>query len=75
MASTIRPASNYLAKLSWYVSHASHSVWDRFSADEQQRMIHDDLLAGTSVSLVLFSVITAGLVMSIVTLLVILAAS
>lgn len=58
-------------KLSWYMSR-EHSVWDRFSADEQERMLRDDLTAGTRVSLVLTALIAAGLVLSAVTLIAVL---
>jgi hypothetical protein len=75
MATANPPQSNVLAKLSWHLSHTPHCVWDRFSADEQRQMIEDDLLAGRNVSMVLASLITAGLVLSIVSLLVIWAVS
>ena len=58
-----------IQKLSWYTAGARHSVWDRFSPDEQERMLEDDLNAGTSVSLVLFALITAGMLLSVVTVL------
>lgn len=73
---TDRPhTSGPLAKLSWYFSHAQHSVWDRFGSDQQQKMVEDDLTAGKSVAILLFALISTGLVMSIVSLLVILAES
>ena len=71
MATANPTGPNPLAKLSWYLNHERHSVWDRFSADEQRKMVEDDLFAGKSVSLVLASLITAGLAMSIVSLAVI----
>lgn len=71
MATTDPRTSNHLEKLSWYLSHARHSVWDAFSAEQQQKMVEDDLFAGKSVSALLVSVITAGLAMSVVTVLVI----
>ena len=55
-------------KLSWYNSSRAHQVWDRFSADDKERMLADDLAAGTRVSLVLSALITVGLILSIVTL-------
>jgi hypothetical protein len=60
-----------LAKLSWHLSHLPHQVWDRFSVEEQKRMVEDDLFAGKSVSLELAALITVGLAMSIVSLIVI----
>jgi hypothetical protein len=74
MATASPGTSDPLTKLSYYLSHAQHSVWDRFGAEEQRRMVEYDLTAGKSVSLVLASLITAGLVLSIVSLLVIWAA-
>jgi hypothetical protein len=55
-------------KLGWYNSTSRHNVWDRFSAEEKEQMLADDLAAGTQVSLVLAALITAGLVLCIVTL-------
>jgi len=63
---TANPSGN---KLGWYLDHRTHTVWDTFSADQQRKMIEEDLSAGTSVSLLLAALITAGLVMSIVTVL------
>jgi hypothetical protein len=51
------------------LNRGSHRTWDRFNADEQERMLRDDLTAGTRVSLVLFALITTGLVLSAITLL------
>jgi hypothetical protein len=65
MATTTKP--RLVDKLSWYTSR-EHSVWDRFSREEQERMLRDDLTAGTRVSLVLTALIAAGLVLSAVTL-------
>jgi hypothetical protein len=56
-------------RISWYTERARHSVWDRFGAEEQERMLRDDLSAGTSVSLLLFALIATGLMLSIVTVL------
>ncbi len=66
MASDHRPASGHLAKLSWYLSHAQHSAWDHFSSDQQRQMVEDDLTAGKSISLLLFTLIAVGLTMSII---------
>jgi hypothetical protein len=43
-------------------------VWDRFSAEDKENMLAEDLAAGTRVSLVLTALITIGLVLSAVTL-------
>lgn len=75
MATASPVGPNPLAKLSWYLNHEQHSMWDRFSADEQRQMVEDDLFAGKSVSLLLASLITVGLAMSIVSLAVICLAS
>ena len=37
-----------------------------FSAQEQRRLVHDDVVAGETVGGILFGVITTGLVMGIV---------
>jgi hypothetical protein len=66
---TVGPTQSKLVdKLSWYNSQSPHTVWDRFSAEEKEQMLADDLAAGTRVSLVLAALITAGLVLCIVTL-------
>lgn len=70
---THRPSN--LEKLAWYQSHCPHQEFDRFSADERDQMVSDDLFAGRSVSMVLVSVITAGMLMAAVTLLIVLATS
>lgn len=75
MATVQRPTDNLSNKLAWYLNHAPHSAWDRFSASEQQQMVEDDLFAGRSVSLLLSSVITVGLVMAAVSLAIVLFAS
>lgn len=50
--------------------HQNQSVWtSSFDAEQRQDMINDDLLAGRSVSLVLISVVAAGLLMMILTVL------
>ncbi len=59
-------------QLSWYFERGPHRTWDRFGQEDQERMLRDDLTAGIRVSLVLVSLITTGLVLSIVTLLVVL---
>lgn len=39
----------------------SHNEWtSHFSTDERDRLLHDDLKAGVSVSLVLAAVVTLG---------------
>ncbi len=75
MATIHQPATDHASKLSWYLSHAPHNVWDRFSASEQQQMVDEDLFAGKSVSLLLSSVITVGLMMAAASLVIVLAAS
>jgi hypothetical protein len=75
MAMANSAGTNNLEKVSWYLNHHMHTVWDRFNADQQDRMIDDDLRAGTSVSMVLISVITTGMVLATITLLVVLATS
>jgi hypothetical protein len=72
MATANRTGSGYLEKLTWYLGHHAHTVWDTFSADQQKKMVQKDLSAGTSVALLLVSLITAGLVLSIVTVLAVL---
>ncbi|MBI3837530.1 MAG: hypothetical protein HY288_06315 [Planctomycetia bacterium] len=72
MATANPVGQNNLEKLSWYLDHCKHTVWDSFSADQQNRMIEDDLLAGTSVATVLASLIATGLVLIIVTVLAVL---
>jgi hypothetical protein len=75
MATTDRRGSSNLDKLSWYLKHGPHAVWDAFPRDEQDRMVADDLTAGKTVSLLLFLLISTGLVLSAVTLLAILLTS
>lgn len=75
MATANRTSFDNLEKLSWYLDHCAHTAWDTFSVEQQRKMVEDDLMAGTSVSLVLASLITAGLVLSIVTLWVVLLVS
>ncbi len=71
MATMQSAPTSHAEDLSWYLNHARHSVWDHFKADQQQQMVEDNLAAGRTVSLVLFSLITAGLLMSIATVLVV----
>ncbi len=75
MATIQRPTTDHSSKLSWYLHHAQHSIWDRFSPSEQQQMVEEDLFAGKSVSLLLWSVITLGLLMAIASLAIVLLAS
>jgi hypothetical protein len=72
---TLSQTPSELNKLSWYFDRCQHAQWDRFSPDQQARMVREDLLAGRNVSLLLGSLITAGLVLSAVTLAVVLATS
>ncbi len=62
-------------KLGWYRKHCNHSIWDQFSEDQQESMLGDDLFAGHSVSLVLVSIVTLGLLLSAITLVAVLVAS
>jgi hypothetical protein len=71
MATVPASKSTSIEKLSWYLGHARHSVWDRFGAADQQRMVEDDLAAGKSVSMVLVALITAGMLLSVVSVLVV----
>jgi hypothetical protein len=71
---TVTPRATQLDKLSWYLSHCPHRQWDRFNAEQQARMVDDDLFAGRSVSMVLVSLIAVGMVLSAVTLLAVLIA-
>ena len=73
MATANPVGGNNLEKISWYLDHCKHTVWDSFGADQQNRMIDDDLTAGTSVAMVLVSLITTGLVLIVVTVLAVLA--
>ncbi len=54
-------------KISWYTSGRAHQMWDRFSRDEQERMLEDDLTAGTRVSVLLAALIATGMVLSLIT--------
>jgi hypothetical protein len=72
---TITQRPSELEQLGWYFQRGPHTQWDRFSPDQQAEMVRADLFAGRSVSLVLSSLITAGLVLSAVTLAVVLATS
>lgn len=66
--SVVEARSNHRQKLSWYLSHNSHQLWDQFSPDQQEQMVEDDLSAGVSVSIVLGSLIAAGMILCIATL-------
>lgn len=61
--------ANLRDKLSWYTTRGSHRMWDRFGADEQEQMLQDDLSAGRGVSLLLFALVTMGMLLSLVTVL------
>lgn len=69
MATVQRPSTSLRDKLSWHMQRGPHSVWDTFSPEAQEQMLRDDLSAGTGVSMVLFALITTGMVLSIVTVL------
>ena len=43
-----------------------HGGWSTFSESERQRMLRDDIRAGTTVSLILTAVIVTGLVIGLV---------
>lgn len=64
----VEARNEYRQKLSWFLSHRPHQLWDQFSPDQQAAMVSDDLSAGVSVSIVLASLIAAGMVLCIVTL-------
>ena len=72
---TASKGSTSLEKLNWYLEHCNHAVWDRFSTEEQQSMVDEDLFAARTVSLVLVSLITSGMILSAVTLIVVLSTS
>ena len=41
---TVGPTQSKLVdKLAWYNSQSPHTVWDRFSAEEKEQMLADDL--------------------------------
>jgi hypothetical protein len=73
MATANLVGAKHFEKVSWYLAHHAHSVWDLFSAGQQGQMIDDDLRAGTSVSLLLIAVIATGMTLIAITLLVVLA--
>lgn len=67
---TVGPTrSSLVDKLTWYKSTARHSVWDRFAKDDQERMLADDMAAGTRVSFLLTALIATGMVLCVVTVL------
>jgi len=72
---TITQSRSELEQLGWYFKRGPHTQWDRFSPDQQAEMVRADLFAGRSVSLVLGALITAGLLLSAVTLVVVLMTS
>ena len=43
------------------LSNSAPSFWSRFNSEQQQSMIDEDLNAGITVSMVLFGVLTFGL--------------
>jgi hypothetical protein len=71
VATHSHPSAN-LEELSWYLAHHHHDQWDQFSRDDQAAMVDDDLAAGRSVSLVLVSLITVGMLLTAVTLIAVL---
>ena len=73
MATVSNTPSGGLEKLHWYIANQAHSVWDHFNSDAQRAMVEDDLMAGKRVSMVLISLITAGMLLSMVTLAAVLA--
>jgi hypothetical protein len=73
MATANPTGRNNLGKLSWYLSHSTHTAWDSFSPDQQDRMIEEDLQAGASVAAVLVSLIATGLVLIVTTVLAVVA--
>jgi hypothetical protein len=72
MATVTGRQARLTEKLSWYFQRGPHRAWDRFSPEDQEQMLRDDMAAGTRVSLVLVGLITTGLVLSIATLLAVL---
>lgn len=71
----VEARSNNRQKLSWFLSHKPHQLWDQFSPDQQEQMVGDDLSAGLSVSIVLGSLIAAGMILCIATLVAVLLTS
>jgi hypothetical protein len=43
-------------------SESAPNFWNLFTSDQQRRMIDEDLHAGLTVSMVLFGVLTGGLI-------------
>jgi hypothetical protein len=64
----VEARKEYRQKLSWFLSHRPHQLWDRFSPDQQEAMVRDDLSAGLSVSIELASLIATGMILCIATL-------
>ena len=73
MATAQHSGSTLRDQVASFTGRGRHRFWDRFNADEQERMLRDDLTAGTSVSLLLFALIMTGLMLTVVTLLTIVA--
>lgn len=65
MTSANSTQPRYLEKLSWYLGHCQHTVWDRFSSEQQRQMVEEDLFAGKSVSLLLLAEIIFGLALCV----------
>ena len=72
---TVQTRSDNRQKLSWFLNHRPHQLWDQFSPEQQEEMVGDDLSASVSVSMVLGSLITAGMILCIATLAAVLATS
>jgi hypothetical protein len=65
---TVEARNEYRQKLSWFLSHRPHQLWDQFTPDQQEEMVSDDLSAGLSVSIELASLIATGMILCIATL-------
>ena len=64
----VQTRSDNRQKLSWFLNHRPHQLWDQFSPEQQEEMVGDDLTAGVTVSVVLGSLIAAGMLLCIATL-------
>jgi hypothetical protein len=71
----VQTKSGNRQKLSWFLNHRPHRLWDQFSPDQQEEMVGDDLSAGVSVSMVLGSLIATGMLLCIATLAAVIATS
>ena len=71
----VHAKTNNRQKLTWFLSHRPHQLWDQFSPEQQEEVVGDDLSAGLSVSMVLGSLITAGMLLCIATLAAVIATS